>query len=201
MTTMQLRSEPVTDELLADVLDAHGGLENWNAVTELTAELSLGGPFWGARGWPDVYADQTVTLDPHREHITFAPFTAPDRISVLDVDPERVTIRTLDGEIVEERADAARDVPAALRRLHDAVGRDPGRVLRERCDVELPDRAVRVRLPGRPGARDRAVAGGRRDLAAARGHVPRDASPTTTPSRSSTTTSGSCSGAWTTRPT
>ena len=103
MTTMQLRSEPMTDELLADVLDAHGGLENWNAVTEITAELSLGGPFWGARGWPDVYADQTVTLDPHREHITFAPFTAPDRISVLDVDPERVAIRTRDGEIVEER--------------------------------------------------------------------------------------------------
>ena len=85
------------------MLDAHGGLENWNAVTEITAELSLGGPFWGARGWPDVYADQTVTLDPHREHITFAPFTAPDRISVLDVDPERVAIRTRDGEIVEER--------------------------------------------------------------------------------------------------
>ena len=78
--------------LLADVLDAHGGLENWNAVTGLTAKLSLGGPFWGARGWPDVYRDQTVTLDAHREHITFTPFTAPDRTSVLDVDPERVAI-------------------------------------------------------------------------------------------------------------
>jgi hypothetical protein len=103
MTTIQHRSDPITDELLADVLDAHGGLENWNDVTEITAELSLGGPFWGARGWPDVYADQTVTLDPHREHITFAPFTAPVRISVLDVDPERVAIHTRDGEIVEER--------------------------------------------------------------------------------------------------
>jgi hypothetical protein len=87
MTTIQHRSDPITDELLADVLDAHGGLENWNDVTEITAELSLGGPFWGARGWPDVYADQTVTLDLHREHITFAPFTAPDRISAVNVDP------------------------------------------------------------------------------------------------------------------
>jgi hypothetical protein len=26
-----------------------------------------------------VYADQTVTLDPHRAHITFTPFTAPGR--------------------------------------------------------------------------------------------------------------------------
>ena len=29
MTTLQLRNQPVTDELLAGVLDAHGGLENW----------------------------------------------------------------------------------------------------------------------------------------------------------------------------
>jgi hypothetical protein len=28
-----------------------------------------------------VYADQTVTLDTHREHITFAPFTAPDPVT------------------------------------------------------------------------------------------------------------------------
>jgi hypothetical protein len=103
MTTVQVRSQPVTDELLAGVLDAHGGLENWTRVTRLTAELSLGGPFWGARGWPGVYDQVTVTLDPRSEHITFAPFTAPDRISVLDVDPEHVAIRTRDGELIEER--------------------------------------------------------------------------------------------------
>jgi hypothetical protein len=68
------------DDLLAEVLDAHGGLEEWGKVSTLTAKLSLGGPFWGLRGWPNVYAGQTVTLDAHREHITFAPFTAPDRV-------------------------------------------------------------------------------------------------------------------------
>jgi hypothetical protein len=67
------------DKLLAAVLDAHGGLQNWSNVTSITAEMSLGGVFWAARGWPDVYSKQTVTLDPHREHITFAPFTAKDR--------------------------------------------------------------------------------------------------------------------------
>jgi hypothetical protein len=100
------------DELLASALDAHGGLENWDRVTTLTAQLSLGGVFWAARGWPDVYANQTVTLDAHREHITFAPFTAPDLVSVLDVDPERVRIQTIDGEIIEERTDARASYPA-----------------------------------------------------------------------------------------
>jgi hypothetical protein len=88
-------------DLLTGVLAAHGGLDHWSDVKTLTAKLSLGGPFWAARGWPGVYADQTVTLDAQREHITFAPFTAPDHISVLDVDPERVAILDAYGEIIE----------------------------------------------------------------------------------------------------
>jgi hypothetical protein len=90
-------------KLLTAVLDAHGGLGNWAKTTRITVRMSLGGPFWAARGWPDVYSNQTVTIDPHREHVTFPPFTAPDRMSVLNVGPERVAIMTRDGRIVEER--------------------------------------------------------------------------------------------------
>ena len=35
----------------------------------------------------------------------YTPFTAPDRRSVFDVDPERITIQTTDGHLVEQRAD------------------------------------------------------------------------------------------------
>lgn len=63
-------------------------------------------PFWAARGWHSVYAGQTVTLDAHREHIAFAPFTASDLTSVFDADPERVVIQTADGRVVEERTDS-----------------------------------------------------------------------------------------------
>jgi len=102
------------DKLLSNVLEAHGGLRNWAKASRITARLSLGGAFWGARGWPDVYANQTVTIDPHREHITFAPFSAPDRMSVLDVGPERVTIKTLDGRILEERANPRATFPTSF---------------------------------------------------------------------------------------
>ena len=102
------------DKLLTAVLDAHGGLQNWTKISNITAHMSIGGPFWAARGWPDVYSKQTVTVDPHREHITFAPFTAPDRISVLDLGPERVAIRTPDGRIVEERVNPRESFPTAF---------------------------------------------------------------------------------------
>ena len=90
------------NDLLSAVLEAHGGLDRWLDITSITANMSLGGPFWGARGWPDVYSNQTITLNPHEEEITFTPFTGVDRMSTLKVDPERVTITTADG-IVEER--------------------------------------------------------------------------------------------------
>lgn len=102
------------DKLLTAVLDAHGGMQNWAKVTKITAQMSLGGPFWAARGWPDVYSKSTVTVDPHREHITFAPFTAPDRISVLDMSPERVAVKTSDGRILEQRINPRETFPAAF---------------------------------------------------------------------------------------
>jgi hypothetical protein len=92
------------DELLSAVLDAHGGLVNWQRARTVTAQLSLGGPFWAAPGWPDLLANETVTLDAHRQHIEYTPYLAEDRTSVFDVDPEGVAIRNGDGHVIEERA-------------------------------------------------------------------------------------------------
>jgi hypothetical protein len=91
------------NELLTAVLNAHGGLDNWQKATTLRARLSLGGPFWAARGWPKLPPYQTVTLDAHRQHIEFTPFLTENRTSMFDVDPERVTIRNGDGGVIEER--------------------------------------------------------------------------------------------------
>lgn len=102
------------EKLLISVLDAHGGLENWKKLRKLTAHMSLGGPFWEARGWPGLYDRQTVTIDPHREHISFAPFTGNGKMSVLDVGPERVAITSLDGRILEERLTPRETFPAAF---------------------------------------------------------------------------------------
>jgi hypothetical protein len=55
-----------------------------------------------------------MTLDPHRELITFTPFTAPDRTSVFDVGPERVVIQGADGQVVEERAAPRLSYPMPL---------------------------------------------------------------------------------------
>jgi len=99
------------NELLSRVLRAHGGLDNWTKVAGLTARLSLGGPFWAARGWPGIYDQATVDLDAHREHIVFKPFAGSERRSVLDVGPERVAVETVDGHVIDERTNPRATYP------------------------------------------------------------------------------------------
>ena len=94
-------------DLLTNVLEAHGGLDNWLRATKLTATLSFGGPFWAGRGWPD-HLELTATLDTQREHIMLA---GSDRVSIFDVGPERLTINTLDSKVVESRTDPRSSFP------------------------------------------------------------------------------------------
>jgi hypothetical protein len=104
-------------DLLNNVLEAHGGIERWHQVARLIARLSLGGPFWDWKGWPDVYRDQTVTLETRRERITFEPYPRAGQRSVLEVDadgghPEIVQIRDETGAVLERRQDPRRSFPA-----------------------------------------------------------------------------------------
>lgn len=105
--------------LLNHVVDASGGLDLWSRTSTITADVSVGGPIWAAKGWSDAaLRDLTVTADTGRQHIVITPFTAPHRSVEFDntrntaLDgvpatgaPERVVLRDMAGEIVEERTD------------------------------------------------------------------------------------------------
>jgi hypothetical protein len=92
--------------LLTSVLDAHGGMDRWERVNTITARLSIGGPFWGRKGWPDIFgAETTLEFDAHRQHIVVTPFNGVEQYSVFDVAPERVVVYTRDGIVVDRRDD------------------------------------------------------------------------------------------------
>ena len=94
------------NDLLARVLDAHGGVDRWASVHSITARLSIGGPFWRRKGWPEIFGDQTtMELDTRRQHILVRPFNGVERRSVFDVDPERIVVYADDKIAVERRDD------------------------------------------------------------------------------------------------
>src|ERR1700730_9636015 len=93
-------------DLLASVLDAHGGVDRWARVDTITARLSVGGPFWGRKGWPKIFGDPTAPeYEKRPQHIVVRPFIGVDQRSVFDVDPERIVVYTNDGIAVDRSDD------------------------------------------------------------------------------------------------
>ncbi|GAA0309021.1 hypothetical protein GCM10009087_18820 [Sphingomonas oligophenolica] len=89
------------NDLLAFAVEAHGGMERWNAFTRLRAELSVGGAIWEIKQQPGLLTDKLFEIETRREHLTITPFGDAD--ARLDFVPGRLAIETLDGKIVETR--------------------------------------------------------------------------------------------------
>jgi hypothetical protein len=91
------------DDLLSLALDAHGGLDRWNAFNSLKAEVSIGGAIWDIKQQPGLLIDKIFEIRTRRQHLTITPFPSSDRRSVFV--PDLITIETLLGEVIETRHD------------------------------------------------------------------------------------------------
>jgi hypothetical protein len=80
-------------ELLEQVIAAHGGRNRWQQLKTVTAHVAIGGTLWQLKGWPDVFANAKVLVDPHRPHTEYTSFNKagghtlfePDRVAVVGV--------------------------------------------------------------------------------------------------------------------
>ena len=87
-------------ELRDLVLEAHG-IERWQKVKAIVAEMSSTGLLWVRKGWPDVFKNVHVTAEAGSQRLSYAPFTAEGLRSVYE--PDQVAIETLDGKVVKSR--------------------------------------------------------------------------------------------------
>lgn len=94
---------PHSSALLAEVLDAHGGLARWRTVDGLGSTILGGGQLWSLKGVDAPTSPRSVYTSVRRQHAVVAPFGSPDWH--LDWSPERVAIETELGGVVAERAD------------------------------------------------------------------------------------------------
>jgi hypothetical protein len=109
--------------LLAEALDAHGGLARWRQFTSLSATVVTGGAFWGMKNIDQDADPRRVTVDLAHEHASLAPFGDPDWSLVFV--PDRIAIESSGGEVIAERRDprasfAGHDVDTPWDPLHRA---------------------------------------------------------------------------------
>src|SRR5215469_4892785 len=89
------------NELLARIIDAHGGINCWNRYEKVEATIVSGGGFFRLKGLPQDSTPRRMTVWLHEERSSVFPFGAPDQRTMFT--PESVAIEKLDGTIVAER--------------------------------------------------------------------------------------------------
>ncbi|MTD95052.1 hypothetical protein GIW81_11990 [Hyphomicrobium sp. xq] len=89
------------NELLAKVLDAHGGADRWSGFSKVEATIVSGGGFFPLKGVPQDPAPRSMTVWLHEERSSVFPYGAPDQRTVFT--PDRIAIEKLDGKVVAER--------------------------------------------------------------------------------------------------
>lgn len=156
------------NDLLEQVLAAHGGLDRWQELTTVRATIVTGGELWGLKGLVQDPAPREMTVSLHEERASLQPFGAPDQRTVFTRD--RIAIEKIDGEVVAERLDS--QASFAGHEVITPMGRVASGLFQRLCVVDLPHHAVLPRDAGLLGHRDRAGGGERREVAGAARDLP-----------------------------
>jgi hypothetical protein len=88
------------NELLALVLRAYGGLDQWQRWKTVSAHVITGGALWPLKGQASLISTARVTVDLHHQWTSHAPFTTLNYRTSFT--PDRVAIETTEGVVVEE---------------------------------------------------------------------------------------------------
>jgi hypothetical protein len=91
-----------SDALLAEVLEAHGGLERWRAAREITARVRSGGLLLATRAPRGLFSDYRIRVEVGEQRVDFDPQAVRERASF---DRGRVRLEDADGKTLSERAD------------------------------------------------------------------------------------------------
>jgi len=89
------------NELLARIIDAHGGIDVWNRYEKVEATIVAGGGFFRLKGFPQDLSRRRMTVWLHEKRASVLPFGAPDQRTMFT--PERIAIEKLGGTTIAER--------------------------------------------------------------------------------------------------
>lgn len=96
-----LRTLMKMNELLANILDAHGGPDRWNECQRVEATIVSGEGIFPLKGAPQDSSPRRMTVWLREERSSVYPYGAPDQRMMFT--PERIAIEKLDGTLIAER--------------------------------------------------------------------------------------------------
>ena len=88
------------DNLLKFAIEAHGGLNAWNKLHTLHANVSIGGALWDLKGLPGLFNNTRVELKLHSQHVITHLVDVDERIVFA---PNQISLESEAGKILETR--------------------------------------------------------------------------------------------------
>lgn len=89
------------DNLLTHTIEAHGGLENWEKIRQVSARANISGLTWIRKGQPDILKDTYIFVDTKKQFVSYKPvnenwYTSfePNRVAII-LSSEEKTIEEL----------------------------------------------------------------------------------------------------------
>ncbi|WP_343732295.1 hypothetical protein [Duganella sp.] len=88
------------NNLLNQILEAHGGMARWKSFHTLSAHLKQGGVLWPLKGKTGMLDEVDIRIQLHQPWTSHSPFGGPQRRTA--VTPQRAAIETADDTLLEE---------------------------------------------------------------------------------------------------
>ena len=85
------------NKLLAEVIDAHGGMGRWNAYERVEASIVSGGGFFPLKGLIQDPDPRQMTVWLHEQRSSVLPYGAPSPRTMFT--PDRIAIEKEDGTV------------------------------------------------------------------------------------------------------
>jgi len=92
-----------TGSLIAQAIEAHGGLGCWHKLKRAGAHCVMSGDLWGAKAVAGILTNFQYQFDLHRQRGTFPRFLQPDLYATFTADCVR--IENTEGTVLEELQD------------------------------------------------------------------------------------------------
>lgn len=89
------------NQLVAEIIDAHGGIDRWNSYEKVEATIVSGGGFFPFKGVPQDLSPRRMSVWLHEQRSSVQRYGALDQRTMFT--PDRIAIEKLDGTPVAER--------------------------------------------------------------------------------------------------
>jgi hypothetical protein len=93
--------EASLNELLAKIIDAHGGMDRWKAYKKVDVTIVSGGGFFALKGMIEDPDPRGMKVWLHEDRASLLPYGAPYQRWVFT--PEKIIIEKVDGTLIAER--------------------------------------------------------------------------------------------------